>query len=359
VGALVAAGVMVACGARTSIGIGGVEGVEAGLDGAVADGNVVDTGDGSVVDVIVTDAGCNADPECDDGVACTLDRCDLALRVCTHLPRPAQCDDGVFCNGAEVCDPKLGCAAGPPPSCSDGIACSVDSCNEGKKGCDHAPDDTLCPISHTCDLQLGCQARALAHSGNTLYEIRLPSGQVKTVGGTGPQLTDVALHPSNVLYGIGFNALYTVNQTTGVATFFKSTSTGNINAADVAPGGVLYVAGDTSLYTLNLVTGVATFVASFPPGRASSGDLAFVGPRLLASSTSAGGEELVEFDVNAKTSKVLGPIGFTCVWGLAGFGPTLYGLTCNGQVLAIDVITGKGTLKNQVPNVTFWGASAR
>ncbi|CAN5607835.1 hypothetical protein BH09MYX1_BH09MYX1_48050 [soil metagenome] len=59
-----------------------------------------------------------------------------------------------------------------------------------------------------------------------------------------------------------------------------------------------------------------------------------------------------------KTSTILGPIGFSCVWGLAAFGPTLYGLTCNGHVLSINPNTGKGTLLNQ-SSVAFWGASAR
>ncbi len=356
--AVVAAVGLVACGARTGVDLGSgppPPTVEAGVDGGP---DALDASDGATVDVIVTDAGCTTDAACDDGVSCTLDRCDPGLHVCTHLPRPNLCDDGVFCNGAEACDPVKSCIAGVPPSCADGLACSVDSCNEAAKSCNHVPDDTLCPISHTCDLQLGCQARALAHSGSTMYEIRLPSGQVKALGPTGAQLTDVALHPNNTLYGFGFNALYTVNQSTGAATFFKATSAGNVNAADVAPNGTLYVAGATSLYALDFGTGNAAFVASFPAGRSSSGDLAFVGNRLLASAAINGGDELDEFDVTLKTSKVVGPIGFNCVWGLAAYGPTLYGLTCNGQVLSIDPVTGKGTQLNQA-NVAFWGASAR
>ncbi len=349
------------CGARTEVGIGGGTASDAsvGLD-ASADAvpAVPDVRDGQVIDVIVTDAGCSSDVQCDDAVGCTLDRCDPNLRVCTHLPRPQLCDDGIFCNGAEACNFVQGCVPGAAPSCSDGIGCTVDSCNEANEGCDHVPNDALCPISHTCDLQLGCQARAIAHSGTTLYDIRLPSGQVKVIGPTGSQLTDIALHPSNVLYGIGFNQLYTVNQSTGVATFFKSTTAGNINGADVSPTGSLYVSGGSGLYTLDLGTGVATFVTSFPPGRSSSGDLAFVGPRLLASATGSQPDDLVEFDLVTKTSKILGSIGFTCVWGLAAYGPTLYGLTCNGAVLSIDTTTGKGTQLNGA-NVAFWGASAR
>lgn len=350
---------LVGCGARTEVGGAGASTVtdaSVGLDGATDGG--ADVRDAQVLDVLVTDAGCTFDAQCDDAVPCTADRCDPGLHVCTHAPRPQLCDDGIFCNGPEACDFIQGCVPAAPPSCSDGIACSVDSCNESSKGCDHVPNDALCPISHTCDLQLGCQARAIAHSGTTLYDVRLPSGQVKVIGPTGSQLTDIALHPTNVLYGIGFNQLYTVNQSTGVATFFKSTTAGNINGADASPTGSLYVSGGSGLYTLDLGTGNATFVATFPAGRSSSGDLAFVGPRLLASATGSQLDDLVEFDVVTKTAKILGSIGFTCVWGLAAYGPTLYGLTCNGAVLSIDTTTGKGTQLNSA-NVAFWGASAR
>ncbi|CAN5607885.1 hypothetical protein BH09MYX1_BH09MYX1_48060 [soil metagenome] len=233
------------CGARTDIDVSPSVDQDAAADAAGLD--AYDASDAQVVDVIVTDAGCKADVQCDDLIACTVDRCDPNLRVCTHLPRPALCDDAVFCNGAEACDAVQGCIATGPPSCSDGVACSVDACNEGAKGCDHIPDDSLCPISHACDLQLGCQARALAHSSSTLYDIRLPSGQIKALGGTTAQLTDIALHPTNVLYGIGFNQIYTVNQKTGATTFFKSTNAGSINGADVSPSGTLYVSGGTSL----------------------------------------------------------------------------------------------------------------
>src|SRR6185503_14414623 len=174
--------------------------------------------------VIVTDAGCATDAECNDSIACTLDRCDPQLHVCTHAPRDATCDDGIFCDGTETCDPSAGCVT-TPRDCGDGVSCTVDACDEPSRSCTHVPDDSLCPISHVCDPQLGCQAHALAHDDATLYDVRLPSGQVNVIGPTGAQLTDVALSPSNVLYGIGFDALYTVSQQTGAATLVKNVAT--------------------------------------------------------------------------------------------------------------------------------------
>ncbi|MCH7994655.1 MAG: hypothetical protein IIB57_09450, partial [Planctomycetes bacterium] len=39
------------------------------------------------------------------------------------------CDDGLWCNGVETCDPDLGCQLGTPPDCGDGIPCSDDEGN--------------------------------------------------------------------------------------------------------------------------------------------------------------------------------------------------------------------------------------
>ncbi len=250
----------IACGARTELGA--PEEVDASFD-AVAD---------AMKDVvIITDAGCTTDAECNDSIACTIDACDPNLHVCTHAPRDTLCDDGVFCNGDETCDPNAGCVTAPR-SCADAVSCTVDACDESKKACTHTPDDSLCPISHICDPVLDCQAHALAHDDTTLFDVRLPSGQVNILGSTNFQLTDIALSPSNVLYGIGFGALYTVSQQTGAAMFSKSINGSSLNGADVSPDGTLWVSGGSELATLD-TSGTLTFVASFPSGATSSGDL--------------------------------------------------------------------------------------
>ena len=58
----------------------------------------------------------------------------VAAAACTTS---AQCDDGLFCNGAEVCSGGS-CVAGTPPSCDDGLTCSTDTCNESIDACDHS-----------------------------------------------------------------------------------------------------------------------------------------------------------------------------------------------------------------------------
>ena len=102
-----------------------------------------------------------ADP-CDDGVACTLDTCDEISDACTNAPDDTACGNGLFCDGAEICDAVLGCQSGTDP-CDDGVACTVDTCDEVANACGNTVDDTLCDDglfcngTETCDAALDCQ----------------------------------------------------------------------------------------------------------------------------------------------------------------------------------------------------------
>ncbi|MFQ5479338.1 MAG: hypothetical protein ACE5E4_12060, partial [Candidatus Binatia bacterium] len=103
---------------------------------------------------------------CDDGDLCTtVDLCSAG--VCTGSI-PLQCDDGFWCNGIETCDAVLGCAPGAAVDCSDGVVCTVDVCNELDDVCVHMPsnlvcdDGVFCNGGETCDPVLDCQAAAPA-----------------------------------------------------------------------------------------------------------------------------------------------------------------------------------------------------
>lgn len=137
---------------------------------------VCDDGDACTTDACVNNACSNTAVDCDDSVACTDDACDAGVCVntdnctapetcntttglCEEAPIctvDADCDDGVFCNGAETCDVATGnCIAGTRP-CDDGgaTACAddfsvVETCAEG----DTAAICTACP-SPTLDFTL-------------------------------------------------------------------------------------------------------------------------------------------------------------------------------------------------------------
>jgi hypothetical protein len=89
--------------------------------------------------------------DCDDGVGCTVDACNEGTDSCDNTPDDALCDDGAFCNGAETCDAVNDCQPGTPVDCDDGVGCTVDSCNEGTDSCDNTPDDAVCDNGLFCD----------------------------------------------------------------------------------------------------------------------------------------------------------------------------------------------------------------
>ncbi|MEM1416468.1 MAG: hypothetical protein AAGH15_16275 [Myxococcota bacterium] len=81
---------------------------------------------------------------CDDGIACTRRACDEGGDRCGELELDdAACDDDDVCNGVERCDPVLGCASGEPPSCADGDRCTDDVCDP-REGCSNPPS---CDVS--------------------------------------------------------------------------------------------------------------------------------------------------------------------------------------------------------------------
>ncbi len=110
-------------------------------------------------------------PSCDDGIACTTDRCVTATDSCQHTPEdggcpsgsmcvvgqgcqtaPAcefddACDDGVFCNGSEVCLDEM--CQSPGRDCDDGNSCTMDECAEAMTACVNEPyDDVLSNPMH-------------------------------------------------------------------------------------------------------------------------------------------------------------------------------------------------------------------
>lgn len=89
---------------------------------------------------------------CDDHNPCTNDTVQ-AGGICQHEPNSVPCDDGVFCNGSDICDGgSCSLHAGDP--CLGGGACNS-TCNEGSQNC-AAPDDDsdgVCNPADNCPTQ--------------------------------------------------------------------------------------------------------------------------------------------------------------------------------------------------------------
>ncbi len=100
-----------------------------------------------------------ADCSSDFNGDCTVGPADLAQVLGAWGPcsetlgcvTDAQCDDGLFCNGAETCD-EGHCRPGIPAACNDGLACSQDFCSEVLRDCEYVYDDGLCEDGVQCSV---------------------------------------------------------------------------------------------------------------------------------------------------------------------------------------------------------------
>lgn len=72
---------------------------------------------------------------------------DCNGEVDDELTTSAVCDNGIFCDGAEVCAGGA-CAPGEPIVCEDGIDCTVDRCSP--RGCTHQADNSVCDDLDPC-----------------------------------------------------------------------------------------------------------------------------------------------------------------------------------------------------------------
>ena len=119
-----------------------------------------------------TGAGCclpGTPPVVDDGIPCTIDSCDEQNDVILHIPDDSSCDDSLFCDGVETCDPANaaadgnGCVAGTDVDCSflDAV-CRLAQCNETTDACVSVPDPsregTPCVNPDNCDPVDLCQS---------------------------------------------------------------------------------------------------------------------------------------------------------------------------------------------------------
>lgn len=133
-------------------------GVDAGSGGGSGGGGAGAADAGPNVDPTLG-GPCVDDGQCDDGLDCTFDACDTTLSRCRFTPDDSKCQNGVYCDGVERCDNKLGCVVGLPVNCNDKTPCTIDACDEITGTCTHVPRDAdgdgdpdwHCPGGHDCD----------------------------------------------------------------------------------------------------------------------------------------------------------------------------------------------------------------
>jgi hypothetical protein len=330
--------------------------------------------------------GCLNDSDCADGVSCTKDSCvagncvnsadDSACSSTQHCDAELdcivcrsdeQCQDGLFCTGHEICEQHQRCVPGQGLACDDGIACTVDVCSELTQGCLASPDTSLCPVGQRCFPHLGCGSRRTfyANTAEELYVVDLtvaPPSAVR-VGSFTSVITDIAETSDGRLFGISFDTLFLIDPTSAalseVGPLKASGGVAWVNGLTVAPDGTLYASGGGELYRVDPNSAMAERVAPFGSSVGSSGDIVW-GPLGAIFMTDfdfdTQSDTLVSLNPLTAEASLVGPIGFSSVYGLSFNGHFLIGLTAAGELLQLDPLSGKATVLHDF-DLAWWGAS--
>ena len=178
-------------------------------------------------------------------------------------------------------------------------------------------------------------------SSGKLGTVDVASGAVSLIGNMGVVMTDIAFDPSGNLFGLSFTRLYTINPATAAASLIGVHGIPGGNALVFGTDGTLYGAGAStnSLFAINRATGASSNLGNI--GFFSGGDLAFKDSKLYLATSN----QLVRVDLTANASgTVVGPFGFSNVFGLAtAENGILYGIS-GTQVFSVNTVTGAGTL---------------
>jgi MYXO-CTERM domain-containing protein len=116
-----------------------------------------DDGIACTLDSCDVQAGCLHEPSvalCDDGNGCTVDECLLATG-CLNNPAPGPCNDGDGCTVGDGCVDGA-CSPGTPKTCSDDNPCTDDSCVPATGDCAFVPNTLPCDDGADCTLNDGC-----------------------------------------------------------------------------------------------------------------------------------------------------------------------------------------------------------
>ncbi|MBK8909641.1 MAG: hypothetical protein IPM60_17790 [Rhodospirillales bacterium] len=191
-------------------------------------------------------------------------------------------------------------------------------------------------------------------------------GQKQVIGKAGVTLFDIDSRYDGKLFGVTANAFYSIDGTTGAATFISRLPSTSANSLEIAADGTAYVADPSgNLLSINTFTGDSTHLGPIASGSAhapfssnnfgASGDLQFVEGNLFMTSTA---RELVNVNLTEPTaSSSVGPFEISeDLYGLAlSEHHGLMGFGSKGGVYDIDVNTGKAQLITKYAT-TFNGA---
>jgi hypothetical protein len=200
----------------------------------------------------------------------------------------ADCDDGQFCNGEELCVGGS-CVPGSAVSCDDGVSCTADACIEATDSCQNVPTDALCDNglfcdgTETCDAVLDCQpgtdpcaGEACDETGDTCSSTgampQMETGTM-TVGGTPLTVPLTHAYVSPVVVGsvqYANNTAPVVVRVSNVTTQSFDVRLQNPSGEPVVAENVSYLVVEEGVWTIDGVKIEAqTYLSSVTDGRSS------------------------------------------------------------------------------------------
>ena len=115
--------------------------------------------------------------DCNDGKPCTTDACDSKTGQCQWVTNTATCDDGNPCTEDDAC--KLGtCQPGKPKTCDDKNACTTDACDPKSGSClAQNQDGGACDDGSACTSGDACSAGKCVPTGLATTQLQIGTGK--------------------------------------------------------------------------------------------------------------------------------------------------------------------------------------
>ncbi|MCA9701626.1 MAG: hypothetical protein KC431_29165, partial [Myxococcales bacterium] len=214
-----------------------------------------------------------------------------------------------------------------------------------------------------------------AHTSSQLYTMDPFSYQINLAGNftfnqSPGSVTDIAIDRWGVLYAVTFNDLF-VCDPQSAACIYLADLPSSFNGLTMVPPGTIDPDDDTLLgianngnwYQITIVGQQAMLqqIGAYGGGMTSAGDVFSIqGTGTFGSVNKPGvnnGNVIVECNpLNGMVqSELTTTVGYTSLWGLAGWDGKIFGFNSGGQVIEVDPMGGMVT-QVAATNHSWWGA---
>jgi hypothetical protein len=303
--------------------------------------------------------------------------CSLLLAVACGEPSgtsdvAATIDAGVTVNGDAGPPPPED--TGPPAGCDqdqDGFLaehCGGDDCDDRARGIN--PDSNeLCSFDdENCSgvNNEGLDCTFFSHGQNDLYRVdpfaeRVhPAGRIDTPSRFGVQ--DIDIDANGSIIGVTRRELLRLESDGTYEVLAAIETPANTNGLAINSSGQIFLTqkmpeGETSQAYTVTIDGDVSVLGNLEPFQSSGDCVVLKDDSLLMTAPGDGGDMLVYVDSRDASTRSIGAIGFTKVYGLSASFGYLFGVTDEGRVLLIDSNTGAGEELFRRDDLRFWGAA--